>query len=213
MISKKYKILKDNNLDLEVNSIHSIEEIARMCPRTIYDEPCFILSSETTCIQCLMNEGFIEPVQSSCSDTKTLADYLIDGNIVYTSANNFGVIAGDYIYYVDGFDKLASFYPAGVSSFNTKIEAVYRNEYNWSFKVVSSNLSPTIGLELVWQSVSFTEQENNILNALSSKYDIISRDANGKLSIESSIDHTFCSFHMYDHLFLSLLNSISHKFR
>lgn len=213
MISKKYKILKGNNLGLEVNSIHSTEEIVRMCPRTIYDEPCFILSSETACIQCLINEGFIEPVQSSCSDTKTLANYLVDGNIIHTSKDNFGIIAGKFIYYVDGFDELASFYPTGISPFNTKIKAIYRNVEGWSFRVLSSKLPLTLGLELVWQATDFTEQENRILNALPPKYNTISRDANGELNIESSIDYTSFSFHMYNHLFLSLLNSTSHKFR
>lgn len=210
MISKYYRILQENNLGLEVNSIYSAEKVSQICPKSMYDEPCSLLSSEATCIQCLMNKGFIKPVQS---DMETLADYLINGNIIRTTSNNFGIIAGNYIYYVDGFDELSSFYPTGNAPSGTKITEVYRNACGWSFRVLSSKLPRTSGLELVWQATNFTEQEDRILNALPSRYDIISRDVNGNLNIESSIDHTFCSFHMYDHLFTSLLNSTSHKFR
>lgn len=213
MISKQYKVLKENNLGLEVNSIYSAEKVVQLCPKKTYDEPCFPLSSEMTCTQCLVNEGFIEPVQPLCPDTSMLADYLIDGNIIYTSQDKFGIIAGKFIYYVDGYDELSTFYSTGISPSNTKIEAIYRNEYGWNFKVLSSKLPPTTGLELVWQSTSFTEQEMAILNALSSEYDIIERDANDNLEIKSSNDYTSFSFHMYSHLFKSLLKSTSYKFR
>ena len=213
MASKQYRILKENSLELEINTIYSIEEITKAYSKNMYDKICSYPFSETDYIQHLINAGIIELFEPFCSDGKTLADYLIDGNIIRTTSNKFGVIAGDYIYYVDGFDELSTFYQTGTAPSGTKIEEVYRNAFGWNFKVLSSKLPPTAGLELVWQATDFTEQENGILNALPSKYDTISRDANGKLSIESSIDHSFCSFHMYDHLFRSLLNSTSHKFR